>query len=136
VGRFAVRVKYGAVVGALWVLLAISAASASPLADPTAKIEVGAQSGFVLPAAGSIWTTDLALGRVVRVDPATNTVSARISFGLRPFGMAYGAGSLWVADRSGDVIGRIDLRTKKNVPRRSRSATAPTASSTRPAASG
>jgi streptogramin lyase len=117
VGRFAVRVKYGAAFSVLWVLLATTAASALPQAGPTAKIEVGAQAGFVLPAAGSIWTTDLALGRVVRVDPATNAVVARIPFATRPFGLAFGAGSVWVADRSQNVLGRVDPRTNRVVKR-------------------
>ena len=44
---------------------------------------VGAQAGMVLSAAGSIWTTDLALGRVVRIDPATNTVTQQDRRSLR-----------------------------------------------------
>ena len=45
---------------------------------------------------------DLVLGRVVRVDPAKNAVTADHALGSRPFGLAYGAGSLWVSDRSAE----------------------------------
>ena len=90
---------------------------------------------MVLSAAGSVWTTDFALGRVVRIDPATNTVTHKTAFASRPFGLAYGAGSLWVADRSINTLGRIDPRTGK-VSRRSASATTPTARRSRPAACG
>jgi hypothetical protein len=74
---------------------------------------VGAQSGMVLPASGWIWTTDLALGRVVRVNPTTNAVVRRIPFASRPFGLAYGAGSVWVTDRSLNTLGRINPRTNR-----------------------
>ena len=42
-------------------LFAVGALAATG-AGPVAKIEVGARSGLVLPAAGSLWTTDFALG--------------------------------------------------------------------------
>src|ERR1041384_7766580 len=79
--------------------------AAAPL-TPIAKAQVGAQAGMGLSAAGSVWTADLVLGRVVRLDPATNAVSKRIAFATRPFGMAYGSGSVWVADRSLNVLAR------------------------------
>src|SRR5438874_8259100 len=37
---------------------------------PIARVQVGAQSGMVLSAAGSVWTSDFALGGIVRIDPA------------------------------------------------------------------
>src|SRR5213079_2534962 len=98
-----------AVKGAL-VCTAVAAgiAAGSPNLTPIATVRVGAQSGMLVPAAGSIWTTDLVLGRVVGIDPAANTVTRRIPFATRPFGLAYGAGSLWVADRSLNVLARIN----------------------------
>ena len=75
--------------------------------------ETRAQSGMVLSAAGSIWSSDLLLARVVRIDPATNAVVRRIPFAARPFGVASGAGSVWVADRSANVLTRIDTRTNR-----------------------
>ena len=123
--------KYGVLVG----VLSIGALLPSAKVEPTAKVRVGAQSGLVVSAAGSIWTTDFALGRVVRVDPAKNSVTKRIALPGRPFGMAYGAGSVWVADRSANVLARINPRTNRVVKRIS-SASAPTASASEPAASG
>jgi len=102
-----------AALGAAAVAAAI--ASASPSVEPIAKIPVGAQSGMVLSAAASVWTSDLLSGRVIRIDPATNAVSRRIAFSTRPFGLAYGAGSVWVADRSANVLGRIDPLTNRVV---------------------
>ena len=105
--------KYGVLLGAL----SIAAVVPSAQIQPTARVKIGTQSGLVLSAAGSIWTTDFALGRVVRVDPAKNSVTKRIALPGRPFGMAYGAGSLWVADRSANVLARINPRTNRVVKR-------------------
>jgi streptogramin lyase len=107
---FLAPVKYGLVLGALTAAPAVCAA-AGP--TPIAKVSVGAQSGMVLPASGWVWTTDLALGRVVRINPTTNAVVRRIPFASRPFGLAYGAGSVWVADRSLNTLGRINPRTNR-----------------------
>ena len=57
---------------------------------------------MVISAAGSVWTSDLALARVVRINPGTNAVVKKIPFASRPFGIAYGAGSVWIADRSAE----------------------------------
>ena len=59
---FLAPVKYGLVLGALIAAPGVCAAAAP---TPIAKVSVGAQSGMVLPASGWLWTTDLALGRVV-----------------------------------------------------------------------
>ena len=111
------RSKYGVAVGALGLALAVgtTVASAAARVKPIATIRVGTESGMVLSAAGSVWSSDLLLARVVRIDPATNAVVRRIPFAARPFGIAYGAGSLWVGDRSVNVLGRIDPRENKVV---------------------
>jgi YVTN family beta-propeller protein len=111
------RSKYGVAVGALGLAVAVgtTVASAAARVKPIATIRVGTESGMVLSAAGSVWSSDLLLARVVRIDPATNAVVRRIPFAARPFGIAYGAGSLWVGDRSVNVLGRIDPRKNKVV---------------------
>ena len=87
--------------------------SASASAEPVEKIKVGISSGLVLSAAGSVWTTDLISPRVVRIDPATNGIARRIKVGQRPFGLAYGAKTLWVSDRSLNRLSGINARTGK-----------------------
>jgi streptogramin lyase len=110
-----VRVRSGPAFGVTLVAacVAAGASAATTSLTPIAKVPVGAQSGMVLPASGWLWTTDLALGRVVRVNPTTNAVVRRIPFASRPFGLAYGAGSVWVADRSLNSLGRINPRTNR-----------------------
>src|SRR5262249_56097776 len=74
---------------------------------PVATVSVGAGSGMLVSAGGSVWTTDFTLGQVVRIDPKTNKVARRISLPGRPFGLAYGAGSVWVADREANTMARV-----------------------------
>jgi len=109
--------KYGVAAGALLLgaVVGTTVASAATRVKPIATVRVGSQSGMVLSAAGSVWSSDLLLARVVRIDPATNAVVRRIQFAAKPFGVAYGAGSVWVADRSVNVLGRINPRTDKVV---------------------
>src|SRR6187397_2018649 len=88
-------------------------ASASAAPEPVVKVRVGISSGLDLSAAGSVWTTDLISPRVIRIDPATNAVTRRITVGQRPFGLAYGAKSLSVSDRNVNRLTRINPRTGK-----------------------
>ena len=51
---------------------------------------------------------ELRLRRRLRIDPRTNAVTARIRTGRGPIGVAYGAGSVWVANWSEDTMSRVD----------------------------
>ena len=48
---------------------------------------------------------------VVRLDPATGAVHARIKTDAGPCGMAYGAGSIWVENYTASSVTRIDVAT-------------------------
>ncbi|MGI9004953.1 MAG: Vgb family protein [Streptosporangiaceae bacterium] len=74
-------------------------------------IRTGGRPCAVLGAAGAIWVADLTGNRVLRLDPASGAVTARIPAGLGPCGMAFGAGAVWVEDYSGNSVTRIDVRT-------------------------
>jgi len=49
---------------------------------------------------------------VSRIDPTNNT-STSLPVGKEPVGIAYGAGSIWVANSGDGTISRIDPRTSK-----------------------
>jgi len=49
----------------------------------------------------AVWVTDENSGLVTRIDPRTNTIVARIHVPQSSFGIAAGAGAVWVADWSG-----------------------------------
>src|SRR5207253_3985933 len=65
-----------------------------PHADQT--IRVGNAPYNVAAGFGSVWVT--VSGELVRLDPATGAVLARISVGGRPWGVAVGEGAVWVGN--------------------------------------
>jgi hypothetical protein len=72
----------------------------------------------VVYAFGSVWAVGGAPPSVVRIDPATSEVVARIENVQGGFGIAAGAGSIWVAgatDREHPVVTRIDPATNEVV---------------------
>lgn len=83
----------------------------SAASRPPRTLHVGAVTGVLVSAYGSLWTTDLALDRLVRIDPQAPRVSGRVRLGERPYGLAAGAGSIWVASQQSDTLARVDPRT-------------------------
>jgi DNA-binding beta-propeller fold protein YncE len=77
----------------------------------------------VIAAEGSIWTTvhvgrserrqpiEGNGGQIARIDPATNTVSALIDVGPRPYFLAAGFGAVWTGNATGGSVSRIDAAT-------------------------
>lgn len=83
-------------------------------AGESLKVHVGIRAEFAVAAAGSVWTTNSIERRLVRIDPATNRVSARIPLkGNYPLGISYGAGSIWVANRYSGSVTRVSTATNK-----------------------
>jgi YVTN family beta-propeller protein len=58
--------------------------------------------------ANSVWAVDKADDLVYRVDPTTDSVTARIPVGEGPERIAAGSGAIWVANAVGGTISRID----------------------------
>jgi YVTN family beta-propeller protein len=56
-------------------------------------------------------------GTVWRLDPFTEQVQQVIPVGRAPFGLAVGAGSVWVTDYCGGTVVRIDPATNEVVAR-------------------
>jgi virginiamycin B lyase len=84
----------------------------------TARIEVGHSGGPLVFGAGSLWVGAWRDGQVVRVDPRSNRVVARLPAGGRnPAGLAVGAGSIWVVHPDTDEVVRLDPGTGRVVAR-------------------
>jgi YVTN family beta-propeller protein len=49
----------------------------------------------------------------MRVDPAAGRVVWRLALGGSPFGVTYGAGSVWVGSRNASVVTRVNPKTKR-----------------------
>ena len=65
------------------------------------------RTGAAALGGGSVWVTSTPLAAVFRVDTATKRVSARVSVGNEPAGLAVGAGAVWVADSTDNTVSRI-----------------------------
>jgi DNA-binding beta-propeller fold protein YncE len=91
----------------------------------TATIDVGASPAGIAAGEAAVWVAvprDDCAGQVVRIDPATNNVAARIPIDGYPSDLAVGFGSVWVegvlcTEDDGDVatITRIDPETNTAV---------------------
>ena len=71
--------------------------------------------GYVTTGAGAVWQTDYENDTLVRIDPVTESVIARIPVGLQPEGVAVTAGSVWVADEHSGAVTRVDPATNRVV---------------------
>ena len=92
------------------------------LVDPVRGRPVASVKGpyFAVAAGiGSVWALTLEDPTLVRIDPKTRRVAARVQLPPGPFGVAAGAGSVWVCGgdfdhpKSGGWIWRVDARTSR-----------------------
>ena len=86
-----------------------------PASGEVKRVEVGAQTpGWPTCIGGELWVTTL--DSVVRVDPESGTVRARIRLGGTPADAGAGPdGLVWVTDKERSRIDRIDPRTNELV---------------------
>ena len=74
----------------------------------TATTPVGNGPDAIAVGEGAVWVADRRDGAVVRIDPATNSVTTMIQVGRGPTGIATGLGSVWVANSRDGTVSRID----------------------------
>ncbi len=116
-----VNIAYG--YGALWVLSGFEQESYGYLnrVDPrtntvTARWRLPSTDGGGLAVGfGSVWVSEYDANDVVRVDPATGAVQARIRVGLQPEDLHIAFGSVWSGDHHGQRVSRIDPATDRVV---------------------
>jgi YVTN family beta-propeller protein len=102
--------------GLLAALLAVAACSSStgaPSAPVTARphvtsIAVGPQPDALTYLDGSIWVADYGGTQVVRIDPRTGRVLARITVGSAPIWIDGDRSAVWVANYDAATVSRID----------------------------
>jgi virginiamycin B lyase len=81
------------------------------LATTATPIQISGGRALGLAAAGGyVWATEPDAGEVLRLDPATRSVS-RVHVGGFPAGVAVAAGQVWFADHERGEVGRLDPRT-------------------------
>ena len=82
----------------------------------TGQVDTGRMEyGYAAAGAGSVWQTDYENNAVLRIDPASGKVLAKIPVGLQPLGVVVTAGSVWVANEHSGSVTRIDPATNKVV---------------------
>jgi streptogramin lyase len=88
----------------------------------TRRMPVGRGAFDVLLAGGSIWTTSYDTGAIVRVDPVRHRMTRVYKDGIRPAGLAWCNGRIWVGhgetatwltriDPASNAMRRVDVRT-------------------------
>ena len=81
------------------------------IATPTLKVDTQEWTYGLASAGGSVWVGGLALGDVVRIDPASGKVTKRINVGARVFNLASAPGAVWAVANLSSTVSRIDART-------------------------
>jgi YVTN family beta-propeller protein len=94
-------------------LIALAFVAALTAAAPTLKFDVGESTYGLASSGGSVWAGGLALGDVLRIDPASGKVLVRIYVGARMFNLASAPGAVWAVGNASDNATRIDTRTSK-----------------------
>jgi DNA-binding beta-propeller fold protein YncE len=79
-----------------------------------ATIGVGGAPSSLAVTEDAVWAS-LGMGGIVRIDPATNRVVARVEPDATVIALAVGFGSLWAVDVLGDRLLRIDQATNEVV---------------------
>jgi streptogramin lyase len=110
--------------GSLWVadckdnvLVRIDTRTAQRLAAIPTGIANRAGELNVVAGSGSIWIASDDAGVVSRIDPATNTVVAKVTVDPGTWYLAYGFGSVWAVSARQQSVQRIDPRTNAVVSR-------------------
>jgi virginiamycin B lyase len=94
--------------------------AATPPTAVVATIAVGGAASQVTVAAGAVWVGGWDTGMLVRVDPATNRIAARIRVGRpqeSPIAVAATAEAVWVVDFGDAQVLRVDPATNRVVAR-------------------
>jgi streptogramin lyase len=93
-------------------LIAVAFVAALAVA-PTLKVNVGESTFGLASSSGYLWAGGLALGDVLRIDPATGKVVGRTYVGARVFSLAAAPGAVWAVGNVSANATRIDTRRSK-----------------------
>ncbi len=86
---------------------------ASLLAAVPLQVKTGDGTFGLVAAGGSIWAGGVGSGKVLRIDPSSGKVVARVAAGTRIFGLAAAPGAVWALGNTSETAVRIDTRTGK-----------------------
>ena len=89
--------------GSIWY---VSGSEARELAGLQGSFPSAIAIGF-----GSLWVADVVADQVLRIDPATGDVDARVDVGTAPTAIAVGDDAVWVSNFNDATVSRIDPDT-------------------------
>ena len=90
----------------------LAAALLTFFAGPAAT-QIGSPTYGLATGGGSVWVGGLGSGDVIRVDPASGKVVARITVGARVFNLAAAPGAIWAVDNALSTAVRVDTKSGK-----------------------
>jgi DNA-binding SARP family transcriptional activator/DNA-binding beta-propeller fold protein YncE len=115
VGKTPIFTTFG--YGAVWVsnydddtVSVISPGSPAAETIPVCDGPLGVATGY-----GSVWVVCYWVRWLVRIDPSTRRVMARIPLGAGPLDVAAGADGVWVSNRDSRTLSRIDPQSNEVV---------------------
>ena len=113
------RTRSAAVLAALLVALAACGASPAGTSAPTpdsahiSTVHAGSQLDALTYSHGSLWVGDYGGSEVIRIDPASGKVLARITTGAAPIWIQGDKRWIWVANYFAATVSRIDPNTNR-----------------------
>jgi len=102
--------------GSLWLPWNGHLARLDPTTGTHTLLSVGSSATMisaVAVSAGSVRATDLGTSQLWQIDPVPAAPIRAIPVGQDPMGVAFGAGSVWVANAADGTISRIDPQQGK-----------------------
>jgi len=87
----------------------------SPWSQPPPDAEMGRNTYGIAVSDTAVWVLNGDTGTLLRIDPRSNTIVARIRVGHGPGGVALGQGAVWVTAPNDSKIFRIDPKTNRIV---------------------
>jgi streptogramin lyase len=91
----------------------LAAALLTFFAGPAATTQIGSPTFGLATGGGSVWVGGVGSGDLIRVDPASGKVLARVTVGARVFNLAAAPGVIWAVDNALSTAVRVDAKTGK-----------------------
>jgi class 3 adenylate cyclase/streptogramin lyase len=98
--------------GSVWTTDVVGGTVSRYDADTMRRVaEVDLAADYLVSGDLVVWTLNTRTGTLARIEPTANEVVGVVQVGPDPFGLAAGAGAVWVGDEDG-MIRRVDERTR------------------------
>jgi len=99
--------------GSVWTADVVGGTVSRYDADTMRRVaEVDLAADYLVSGDLFVWTLNTSAGTLARIEPRTNEVLGVVRVGPDAFGLAAGAGAVWIGDEDG-MIRRVDERTRE-----------------------